>query len=72
VEALERASDLPVRTWDERLTSAQAERSLREAGVRASRGRHKGIVDRVAAALILESFLASLAPTAGEPRDDAP
>jgi putative Holliday junction resolvase len=73
MEALRRASGLPVRGWDERLTSVQAERSLRAAGLRASRRRQKGIVDRVAAALILESFLAALEADACEgPRDDKP
>ncbi len=60
VEDLQDASGLPVRGWDERLTSVQAERTLISAGVRRDRRRRKGMVDRVAAALILESFLASL------------
>jgi putative Holliday junction resolvase len=60
LEDLQHASGLPVRGWDERLTSVQAERTLIAAGVRRDR-RRKGTVDRVAAALILESFLASLA-----------
>jgi len=41
--------------WDERLSTAQAERSLRESGVR---GRdRKDVVDQVAATLILQSYL---------------
>lgn len=48
---------LPVRTQDERLTSAEAESRLRDAGVQPSR--HKGRVDAAAAALILERFLSS-------------
>jgi putative Holliday junction resolvase len=61
------ASGLPVRGWDERLTSVQAERTLVSAGVRRDRRRLEGMVDRVAAALILESFLAFLSgsPEAG-------
>lgn len=62
VEDLQEASGLPVRGWDERLTSVQAERTLISAGVRRDGRRRKGTVDRVAAALILESFLASLSP----------
>ncbi len=48
---------LPVDFLDERLTTRQAERSLVAAGV--SRRRRREVGDRVAAALILESALAS-------------
>ena len=41
--------------WDERLTTAVAERALRERGRR--RGRAKGEVDAVAAAVILQGYL---------------
>jgi putative Holliday junction resolvase len=47
---------LPVELWDERLTTVEAEEILRETGVR-SRGR-RGLVDQVAAAGILRSYLA--------------
>ena len=47
---------LPVVTYDERLTSHEAEARLRAAGVQPSR--EKGRVDSAAAALILESYLA--------------
>lgn len=46
---------LPVHLWDERLTSTQANRLLRED--RASLRRRKQAVDRMAATLILQSFL---------------
>jgi putative Holliday junction resolvase len=46
---------LPVRTWDERLTSVQAHRMLRQANVRGSRRKQK--VDQTAAALLLQSYL---------------
>lgn len=46
---------LPVIFWDERLTSAEAERMLRESG--ASLDERKKAVDRLAAVLLLESFL---------------
>ncbi len=45
----------PVRLWDERLTSAEALRVLRNSGV--SLARRRRAVDRVAAALILQSYL---------------
>ena len=41
--------------WDERLTTAVAERTLRESGNR--RHRRKGEVDAVAAAVILQGYL---------------
>lgn len=44
-----------VHLWDERLTTTQAHRHLDEAG-HAAMGR-KGIIDQVAAVLILQSFL---------------
>lgn len=46
---------VPVVFWDERLTSREAERILRETGA-ASEAR-KGALDRVAAMLLLESYL---------------
>ena len=48
---------LPVRLWDERLTTTEAHRHLHAAG-RAG-NEHKAVVDQVAAVLILESFLAA-------------
>jgi putative Holliday junction resolvase len=44
-----------VEMWDERFSTAQAERALIEGGVR--RGRRKQVVDMVSAALILQSWL---------------
>ena len=52
---LEAATGLAVHLEDERLTSAEAEVMLREAGVRAKKMRDK--VDSQAAVLILEGFL---------------
>ena len=46
---------ITVHLWDERLTTTQADRHLDEAG-RAAMGR-KGVIDQVAAVLILQSFL---------------
>ena len=50
-------SSLPVDTWDERLTTVEAEARLREAGVQPSRDR--GRLDSAAAALVLETYLAA-------------
>ncbi|HNR29428.1 MAG TPA: Holliday junction resolvase RuvX [Candidatus Hydrogenedentes bacterium] len=59
VEQLRAALDIPVETVDERFTTAGAERSLRMAEVR-GRKRRK-VIDQVAAAEILRSFLDRLA-----------
>ena len=57
VDALEDAIAVPVRTWDERLTSAQANRMLIAADVRRSDRKEK--VDKTAAAILLQSYLDS-------------
>ncbi len=46
---------LPVREWDERLSSAAAERALLEGDVR--RNKRKQVIDKVAAAIILQGYL---------------
>lgn len=51
-EALE---PIPVVLWDERLTTVEAERLMIEAGMRRERRRRR--IDRVAAALILQTYL---------------
>ena len=48
----------PIKTWDERLTSAQANRFLIQADVRRSDRKQK--VDKTAAAILLQSYLDSL------------
>jgi putative holliday junction resolvase len=50
---------LPVHLWDERLTSAEANRILRSTDL--SIQKRAGAVDRMAAVLILENFLAARA-----------
>ena len=54
-ERLRAALVIPVVLWDERLTTVQAERSLREGDVRGRRRRE--VVDATAAALMLQSWL---------------
>jgi len=53
--ALAGAVKVPVKTWDERLTSMQAERVLLEGDV--SRAKRKKLSDRIAAQIILQSYL---------------
>lgn len=55
-ERLRKALGITVVTWDERLTTQQVERLLIRANVR--RRRRKAVVDKLAAALILEGYLA--------------
>jgi len=52
---LEQAFALPVRLWDERLTTAEAHRLLDQTGIRDAR--RKEVIDKMAAVLILQSFL---------------
>ena len=57
-ERVSKTLRLPVVYWDERLTSKEAERLLREGG--ASLMESRQAVDRMSAVLILESYLAFL------------
>jgi len=57
-ERLHKASGVPLRYWDERLTTVQAERVLRESGI--SIAKRALAVDRLAAVILLESYLDSL------------
>ena len=54
-----KAHDLPLAFWDERLSTYAAEEALLEADV--SRKRRAEIIDKVAAAVILQGFLDFLA-----------
>ena len=55
VTALKDAITVPIRTWDERLTSAQANRFLIQGNVRREKRKEK--VDSMAAAILLQSYL---------------
>jgi putative Holliday junction resolvase len=57
VAALKTVLTIPIKTWDERLTSVQANRALMEAGMRRDKRREK--VDQTAAAILLQSYLDS-------------
>jgi len=56
-EALKSAFKIPINTWDERLTTVQAERMLSEAGL--SFKKRRKVVDKSAATYILQSYLDS-------------
>jgi putative holliday junction resolvase len=54
-EQLRDHSGLPVELWDERLTTAAAERTLLEADL--SRRKRRQVIDKLAAAYILQGYL---------------
>ncbi len=54
-ENLERRTGLDVVLWDERLTTVESNRILMESGVR--RENRKEVIDKMAAAIILQSYL---------------
>ena len=58
VEVLKGALSVPIKTWDERLTSAQANKLLIQGNVR--RDKRKEKVDAMAAAILLQSYLDGL------------
>ena len=57
VELLRQKISCPIVLWDERLTTVQAERSLRESSL--TRKRRSQAVDSVASIIILQSYLDS-------------
>lgn len=63
IENLKRICSIPVKIWDERLTTKQANRLLIEADV--SRKKRKKLDDKLAAQLILQSYLDSRATNNG-------
>lgn len=58
-DRLSAATGVPYEMWDERLTSVEAERMLRQGGLNERRDR-KGMVDKLSAIILLNSYLASL------------
>lgn len=71
-DAVKAALGLPVVTWDERLSTVAATRTLLEADV--SRRRRKAVVDKLAAVFILQGYLdrqAALRAARERPADDA-
>jgi len=59
IAALKAAVTVPIKTWDERLTSVQANRYLIHGNVRREKRKEK--VDKMAAATLRQSYLDSLA-----------
>jgi putative Holliday junction resolvase len=69
-EDLKRSVSVPVASWDERFTTSMATQALIEGGV--SRKNRKGMVDRVAAVLILQSYLDSRKIADASAEEDKP
>ena len=57
-QALSQTARIPVRLWDERLSTVAAQQSLRAQGMKQQRQRR--VVDQVAATLLLQAFLEHL------------
>ena len=55
VEKMKAVIDLPVTFWDERLSTVMSERQLIAADV--SRKKRKGVIDKMAAVVILQGYL---------------
>jgi putative Holliday junction resolvase len=55
IEKLKTKTDVPVFEWDERMSTVSAHNALREAGLDGKQ--RKGVVDKVAAQIILQNFL---------------
>jgi putative Holliday junction resolvase len=66
--SLGRALGLPVALWDERLSTVAVERTLLEAD--SSRKRRAEVIDKLAAAYILQGALDRIAREADQPGDD--
>ncbi|MCZ8519022.1 MULTISPECIES: Holliday junction resolvase RuvX [Paenibacillus] len=56
-QTLQETLGMPVHLWDERLTTVSATRTLLEADV--SRKKRKQVIDKMAAALILQNYMDS-------------
>lgn len=57
IDGLRTKLEVPITTWDERLSTAAAERTLLAADV--SRQKRKDVIDKMAAAVILQNYLDS-------------
>lgn len=68
IAQLRKLTDLPVETYDERLTSAAANKSMQQGGL--GREDRKERVDKVAAAMLLQSYLDKIRLHHGSPEED--
>lgn len=59
VTVLRETVQVPIRTWDERLTTVQAQRGMRQGGRKGGDARDR--IDAAAAAVLLQGYLDSIA-----------
>jgi putative Holliday junction resolvase len=71
VEHLRAALPVPVVLYDERLTSSEAQRLLEEDRPVSREERRKGVIDQLAARLLLDDYLQEERLSASRPREDA-
>ncbi|MBM7556057.1 Holliday junction resolvase RuvX [Halanaerobacter jeridensis] len=57
IEQLKEKVEVPVKKWDERLSTSAAEKTLIEADM--SRAKRKDVIDKMAAVVILQNYLDS-------------
>lgn len=65
IKTLKDETSLPVETWDERFSTAEASRTLLQADL--SRKRRKEVIDKLAAVLILQGYLQQIGSQKNEP-----
>jgi putative Holliday junction resolvase len=70
VDALRASTEIAITTWDERFSTVRAEEALIEADL--SREKRRGVVDKVAAAIILQSFLDAKRAAQADGEGDGP
>jgi len=65
IEDFKNKIQLPVETWDERLSTVEATKTLLKADL--SRKKRKGVIDKLAAVLILQGYLQQIRSRKDEP-----
>lgn len=69
IEDFKNKIQLPVETWDERLSTVEASKTLLKADL--SRKKRKGVIDKLAAVLILQGYLQQIRSRKDEPLSPA-
>jgi putative Holliday junction resolvase len=69
IEDFKNKIQLPVETWDERLSTVEASKTLLKADL--SRKKRKGVIDKLAAVLILQGYLQQIRNRKDEPLSPA-
>jgi putative Holliday junction resolvase len=69
IEDFKNKIQLPIETWDERLSTVEASKTLLKADL--SRKKRKGVIDKLAAVLILQGYLQQIRSRKDEPLSPA-